>query len=355
MRVQCEAILGAAGLDRLREKSSPSRIWSTPARSLFIAVLAIPALFQPACARTIQVGPDRLYTLPSQAAKIANDGDIIEIDAGDYRSDAAFWRANNLTIRGVGGMAHLKSQGVTVKGKAIWVIKGNDTIVEHIGFYDAKVTSKNGAGIRLDGRDLTVRNSLFRNNQNGILTGKNPESEVLVEHTEFDQNGYGNGQSHNLYIGAIRKFTLRDSVSRRARIGHQVKSRAAENIITNNKLADEVTGNSSYLIDLPEGGRAYIAGNTLQQGALAENFTMVSFGAEKKKPLHAQNALRVENNIFINDRRAGCRLLFVKSGIEPAIVTHNRFVGCSKMEGPIRSEANSYQDRSVLPPTRQGD
>jgi hypothetical protein len=316
-----------------------------------MAVLAGPALFQPASARTIQVGPDRLYTLPSQAAKIAHDGDVIEIDAGDYPADAAFWRANNLTIRGVGGMAHLKSQGTTVKGKAIWVIKGNNTTVEHIGFYDAKVSHKNGAGIRQEGTNLTVRNSLFRNNQNGILTGKNPESEVLVEYTEFDQNGHGDGQSHNLYIGAIRKFTLRDSVSRRARIGHQVKSRAAENIITNNKLADGVTGNSSYLIDLPVGGRAYIAGNTLQQGALAENSTMVSFGAEKKQPLHAQSALRVENNTFINDRRAGCRLLFVREGTEPAVVSHNRFVGCKKMDGPIKSEANQYQERSALPRT----
>ncbi|MDT3706471.1 MAG: right-handed parallel beta-helix repeat-containing protein [Thiobacillus sp.] len=320
-----------------------------------MAILASAALCEPAGARTIQVGPDRLYTLPSQAAKNARDGDVIEIDAGDYPADVAFWRANNLTIRGVGGMAHLKSQGKTAKGKAIWVFKGNDTTVEHIGFHDAKASARNGAGIRLEGADLTVRHSLFRDNQNGILTGKNPESEVLVEHTEFDHNGYGNGQSHNIYIGVIRKFTLRDSVSRRARVGHQVKSRAAENIITDNKLADEVTGNSSYLIDLPVGGIAYIARNTLQQGALAENFTMVSFGADRKEKLHAQNALRVENNTFINDRRAGCRLLFVRDGIEPAVVSHNRFVGCKKMDGPIKSEDNTYQDRSALPPTSERD
>lgn len=317
-----------------------------------MAFLASLALFQPAYARTIQVGPGHLYVLPSEAARIVHDGDIVEIAAGDYTADATLWRANNLTIRGVGGMAHMKSQGKTIKGKAIWVIKGNDTTVENIGFHDARVSSRNGAGIRLEGRNLTVRHSLFRNNENGILTGKNPESEVLIEHTEFDQNGHGDGQSHNLYIGAIRKFTLRDSISRRARVGHQVKSRAAENIITNNKLADEVTGSSSYLIDLPSGGMAHIADNTLQQGALTENSTMVSFGAEKK-PLHVQNALRVENNTFINDRKAGCRLLFVKEGIETAVVTHNRFVGCKRMDGPIDSENNNYQDRSALSPTSE--
>lgn len=346
--MQREANLDARSPGRLRGRRG---LQST---KFLLALLASFALFQPAWARTIQVGPGRLYTLPSEAAKIARDGDIIEIDAGNYAADAAVWRANRLTIRGIGGMAHMMSRGVTVMGKGIWLIRGNDTTVEHIGFHDAQVSSKNGAGIRLEGSNLTVRYCLFRNNENGILTGKNPESEVLVEHTEFDHNGYGNGQSHNLYIGAIRKFTLRDSVSRRAKIGHQVKSRAAENVITNNRLADEVTGHSSYLIDLPAGGRAYIAGNTLQQGAEAENFTMISFGAEKK-PLYAQNALRVEGNTFINDRRAGCRLLFVREGVEPAVVSHNRFVGCRRMDGPIRSDGNTYQDRSVLPRTTEGD
>lgn len=355
LRAKRDAIQDATGANPVRDRSHSSRrAWSVPVKSLVMAILASLALFQSANARTIQVGLGHYYILPSQAAKAARDGDVIEIDAGDYPEDAAFWQANNLTIRGVGGMAHMKSQGVTVKGKAIWVIKGNDITVEHIGFHDARVTSKNGAGIRLEGRNLTVRHSLFRNNENGILTGKNPESEVLVEHSEFDRNGHPSGQSHNLYIGAIRKFTLRDSVSRRAKVGHQVKSRAAENIIVNNRLVDEVTGNSSYLIDLPSGGSAIITGNTLQQGALAENSGMISFGAEKT-PLHTQNTLVVKNNTFINDRRQGCRLLFVKEGTGPAVVAGNRFVGCKRMVGPINSEANNYQDRSALPPTREGN
>lgn len=350
LRKQPEAVRDTVFLMWHRVRSSLLQTFPARTKGLFIILLASFSLFQPAHARTIQVGPDHLYSLPSQAAKIAHDGDIVEIVAGDYSADVTLWRANNLTIRGVGGMAHMKSHGKTFKSKAIWVIKGNDTTVENIGFHDAKVSSKNGAGIRLEGRNLTVRHSLFRNNENGILTGKDPESEVLVEHSEFDQNGHVNGQSHNIYIGAIRKFTLRDSISRRARVGHQVKSRAAENIITNNKLADEVTGTSSYLIDLPSGGIAHIADNTLQQGALTENSTMVSFGAEKRL-LHAQNSLRLDNNVFINDRQSGCRLLFVKAGIEPAVVTRNRFVGCKRMDGPIKSESNTYQSRSAMPPT----
>jgi hypothetical protein len=340
---------GSNRVSRPRRTSSTLRF-----AGLFGAALACLVALQPAFARTIQVGPARLYTLPSQAAKVAHDGDVIEIDAGDYVGDVALWRADKLTIRGAGGTAHMKSQGKTFKGKAIWVIKGDDATVEHVAFYDADVPSKNGAGIRLEGTNLTVRHSLFRNNQNGILTGKNPDSEVLIEHSEFDQapdvKHRPNGIYHNIYIGAIRKFTLRDSVSRRAKVGHQVKSRASENVITNNRLADELTGTSSYLIDLPAGGKAYVAGNTLQQGTLNENSTMVSFGAEKI--LHTQNVLTMENNTLINDA-GSCRLLFVKPGMETASVTNNRFVGCKRMDGPIDAKDNTFQERSALPPTSE--
>ena len=75
-----------------------------------------------AAATTIRVGPTRKYKLPSQAARIAKDGDIVEIDAGLYKGDVALWRQDNLIIRGVGGRAHIDSQGKSSGGKAIWVI-----------------------------------------------------------------------------------------------------------------------------------------------------------------------------------------------------------------------------------------
>src|SRR5206468_6500985 len=75
-------------------------------------------------AKVIQVGPKREIKLPSAAAAIAADGDLIEIDPGNYDGDAAVWRQNRLTIRGVGGRAHLRANGAHAEGKAIWVIKG---------------------------------------------------------------------------------------------------------------------------------------------------------------------------------------------------------------------------------------
>lgn len=75
-----------------------------------------------------QVGPERKIKLPSQAAKFAQPGDTIEIDAAVYLNDYAVWRQENLTLRGVGGMAHLQSNTLIPNGKAIWIVSGNNTV-----------------------------------------------------------------------------------------------------------------------------------------------------------------------------------------------------------------------------------
>lgn len=312
-----------------------------------LLLVCLPASFSLARAATLRVGPQYQLKLPSQAARVAKDGDVVEIEAGNYPRDAAVWRASRLTLRGVNGMAQLVSGGVTVEGKAIWVIKGNDTVVEDVGFFEARVPDQNGAGIRLEGANLTVRRCLFRDNENGILTGANAASEVLVENSEFDHNGFGDGYSHNLYIGAIGRFTLRDSISRQARAGHQVKSRAMINIITGNRLEDGPSGRSSYLIDLPSGGDVEITGNVLQQGPLAENFTMLAYGAENLP--YAVNRLRITGNTFINDRQQGCRAIWVKPALETVEVSGNKFVGCPRIEGKVRESDNQVLPRQGYP------
>lgn len=327
-------------LERTRRARATARAWPSPRlrSSSAIGLLALSLAASAAFADTLKVGPHHPLRLPSQAAALARDGDTIEIEAAYYPGDAAVWRASNLTIRGIGGKAQLLSQGVTAEGKAIWVVKGRNTTIENIAFIDARVPDRNGAGIRLEGANLTVRDCLFRDNENGILTGANPESEVLVEGSEFDHNGHGDGRSHNIYIGAIRKFTLRNSVSQNARIGHQVKSRAAVTLIQNNRIQDGPTGRSSYLIDLPSGGDAVIEGNTLHRGKWAENHTMVAYGAENMP--HAMNQLRVIGNTFVNDLRQGCRLIWVKPRIATAAVSRNRFVGCTRIDGAVQMADN---------------
>jgi hypothetical protein len=50
-----------------------------------------------------RVGPNRELRVPSQAARLVRDGDVVLIDAGVYR-DCAVWRANRLVLRGANGI-----------------------------------------------------------------------------------------------------------------------------------------------------------------------------------------------------------------------------------------------------------
>ncbi len=273
----------------------------------------------------LRVGAKRELKHPSAAAEIARDGDVIEIDAGIYDGDAAVWRQHRLTIRGVGGRAHLRADGAQAEDKGIWVLKGNDTTIESVEFSGAMVPDRNGAGIRLEGAGLTVRDCSFHDNENGILTGANAESDVVVEHSEFAHNGFGDGYTHNLYIGHVKSFTLRFSYIHHALVGHNVKSRALENHITYNRIMDGNDGRSSYDIDLPNGGLSFVIGNVIQQGPATENPTIVSYGAEGLQ--HPVNELYFVNNTVVNDRPAGGRFLFVKDAAQAVRIVNNVFSG----------------------------
>jgi len=281
----------------------------------------------------LRVGAERKLKRPSAAAEIARDGDIIEIDAGIYDGDAAVWRQHRLTIRGVGGRARLRANGAHAEGKAIWVIKGNDTTIEGVEFSGAKVPDRNGAGIRLEGAGLTVRDCYFHNNESGILTGANQASDIVVEHSEFAHNGIRDGQNHNLYIGNVRTFTLRFSYVHHGIVGHNVKSSALRNNITYNRIMDENDGRSSYAVEFPNGGLAFVIGNVIQQGPATENSTIVSYGAEGLT--HPLNQLYFVHNTVVNDLPAGGRFLFVRAGADAARIVNNVFSGRGQwLSGP---------------------
>jgi hypothetical protein len=178
------------------------------------------------------------------------------------------------------------------------VFRGNDVTVQGVEFSGARASGRNGSGIRFLGRNLTVRDSVFHDNEAGVLTWRHPEGDVLIEHSVFYRNGYGDGQSHNIYIGRVRSFVLRFSHSHDSHNGHEVKSRARTNHILYNRLTDEDDGDSSYLIDLPEGGDAYVVGNELLKGARSQNPHAVSYAAED--PDVASGRLWIVNNSFWN-------------------------------------------------------
>jgi len=276
-------------------------------------------------ANVLHVGRGREFATPSLAARAAGNGARIEIEADVYEGDVAVWTQDDLTIIGVHGRPQLKANGADAEGKAIWVVKGDNVTIENIKFVGARVPDRNGAGIRGEGVGLTIRKCVFRDNENGILSGRGRESQIVVENSEFAENGHGDGYSHNIYIGNVRSFTLRGSYSHRARAGHNVKSRALSNYILYNRVMDEDDGTSSYAVDLPNGGVSYLIGNLFQKGPLAQNRTFVAFGAEGLR--NPVNELYVINNTMVNDRPAGSTFLRVWGSPAAVKISNNLFVG----------------------------
>jgi len=272
----------------------------------------------------LHVGPGQQYATPCRAIAAASSGDEIQIDAsGNYDGDVCGWSTNQLTIVGVKGRPKIDAKGRNAAGKAIWVISGNNTTVENIEFTGALAPNHNGAGIRQEGANLTVRRCYFHGNEEGILAGDNPPSQILVETTEFSDNGYHDGQSHNIYVNHIAQFTLRFSYSHDSISGHLVKSRALNNFILYNRLTGE-SGTSSYELDLPNGGRSYVIGNLLQQGPRTENSTIVAYGEEGLT--NPNSELYFVNNTLVNNRGNGT-FIAIGTGAAPVLIQNNIFSG----------------------------
>jgi hypothetical protein len=291
-------------------------------------------------AKTYLVGAGRTYTKPSQIMSLVGDGDTVRIDAGLYSGDVGIWNNNNLVIKGVGGYAHLDANGLNYGGKAIWVVNGNNTYIENIEFSGATVPDQNGAGIRQQGINLTINHCYFHDNEDGILAGDNATSNIIVEYSEFARNGYGDGYSHNIYINHVNSFTAKYSYFHHAKIGHNLKSRAYNNNILYNRIMDEETGTSSYLIDLPNGGYSLVIGNLLMKGPQAQNQRLIEFGAEGLS--NPVNKLYVVNNTMVNKRSISV-FVFVQSGTTEAKIINNIFAGSgTKLSGTADTLTNMY-------------
>jgi Abnormal spindle-like microcephaly-assoc'd, ASPM-SPD-2-Hydin len=311
-------------------------------RSLLLsfAILAFAALSLPARAAILQVGPGKQFATPCAAIAAAAAGDTIQIDSSiAYVGDVCAWATPNLTLQGVGGArAHIDAGGLNSQGKAIWVISGANTTVENIEFSGATVPDHNGAGIRQQADNLTVRNCYFHDNEEGILTDASLTSTITIEFTEFGFNGFGDGQSHNVYIGNIGTLIFRYNYSHHAKIGHLLKTRAAQNFIVYNRLSDEATGTSSYQIDIPNGGLSYVIGNVIEQGPLNDTSTFIAYLEEGTNPGNPSERLFVINNTFANDASSGT-FISPALGAAPVVIKNNIFFG----PGTITNQTSAIQ------------
>lgn len=265
------------------------------ALAAFATLLALPA-----AAATLQVGEGKPYTSLGAAAAAAHDGDTVQIAPGEY-FDCASFRANNLTIAGAGADKTTLTDK-TCSGKALLVIDGNNVTVRDLTLARARVADFNGAGIRAEGGDITVEHVRFVNNQDGILSAANPNMTVLIRDSEFVHNGTceGSGCAHAIYVGAAKLLRVERTKITETRQGHHIKSRAARTEVIDCDLSDGPKGNSSYAIDIPNGGAVVVRGTKIEKGPNSDNHTAaIEIGEEGVTQRTPE--ITVENNSFAVD------------------------------------------------------
>jgi hypothetical protein len=297
------------------------------------ALLLSLLLATPLAAETLRVGPGERFATPSAAARAARDADTVLIAPGTYR-DCAVWRAAGLTIAAMPGGA-VEITGPVCGDKALFVTVGPRISITGIGFRGATSTAGNGAGIRMEGADLTVRNARFIDNQNGILTSANiPQGRLLIEDSLFRANGALLREcAHGLYAGRLALVTIRRSRFEDTRICHHVKSRAARTEILDSVIADGDDRLASYLVDIPNGGDLLLRNSELRKGPRAENTeAAVVIGAEGVT--HPTGTLEIFGNRFTNLMPRGT--VFVRNrSATPVLLQGNTISGqVTVLEGP---------------------
>jgi Right handed beta helix region len=296
----------------------------------------------PCFARVWEVGPSRALTGPGAVASMVRDGDVVILDPGIYR-DCAIWRASGLTIQGRDPPASVARTmmtrpiitGPACADRALFYFVGNNITVRGLTFLHARDSAHNGAGILMEGANLTVSDSQFLDNENGILAGGPDDSVIQIANSLFRGNGACEGAcAHALYAGRrITRLDVRDSTFLDTHVGHGIKSRALKTIVTGCRIEDGETGTSSYLIELPEGGDAEIVDNVLEKGPRSENKeAAISIGVPGRPAVSAH--LDIRGNRFTNDMPD--RVAFVRNQTNgQAILRGNTVTGpVRKLEGP---------------------
>ncbi len=290
---------------------------------------------------TLTVGNGEQYSTIAAAVAASHGGDTINVDAGTYTNDVLNI-SRSLTLQAVGGTVKLVGTAQPANGKGLIDEGGAGVNVAITGFdiSGATVKDMNGAGIRYEGGTLTLDHVNVHNNQNGILANADANGSVTVANSTFANNGIGDGQTHNIYVGAIGSLTVKDSTITSAQVGHDIKSRAASTTITGNTITDGATGTASYEIDLTNGGVGDIENNFIEKGPNAQNPIAITSGEEGN--VYANSSLVVKNNTIVTSYTAHSSTAVVNKTGATASISGNQLYGWSTVaSGPANVGGNT--------------
>ena len=239
------------------------------ARLALLAALATsPCGSARAPAATIAVGPDRPMTSPAAAVASANEGDTIAIDEGEY-FECLRARTPGLTIEGRGSGAVFTD--TTCDGKAIIVVQADRLTLRNLTLQRARVPDGNGAGIRAEGRRLTLERLHFINNQAGLITTDDPAAEIAITDSRFTDTGRCTQDrcSGAIMAGRIRRLRLERVEIAGVDGAHAIVSSAAATGIIDSRIIDTDRTGASFQLAILSGGSLLLEGTTLRKSSRA--------------------------------------------------------------------------------------
>ncbi len=272
--------------------------------AIAVSLLAFSPLAGPATAPAIaqQSGP---YTVAATGRSYDRLQDAVNaIGAADGAIRIAPGRHSDCAVQQQGRVVFIAAQpgtaifdGGACEGKATLVLRGTAAHVEGLIFQNIRVADRNGAGIRLEKGDLSVKQSWFRDSEQGILSGNDSAGEITVEKSTFTRlGGCPDGMcSHSIYIGDYGSLTVNRCRFEAGTGGHYVKSRAARISVTQSSFDDSAGRETNYMIDLPGGAGGAITGNVFVQGRNKENYSAFITVAPEGKT-HPSNGLQIADN-----------------------------------------------------------
>lgn len=271
------------------------RIFSTAL--LLSTALAASAFAQGQAGTFTVVETGRAYASLGDAIGSIGDGrGTIMVGPGTYRQ-CAVQQGGDVTIRAA-TPGTVIFDGVPCEGKAALVLRGRSSAVEGIVFQNIRVPDGNGAGIRLESGNLSVTNSLFRNSEEGILTGDYDGGQVTVDKSTFRKLGRCDRDldcAHGIYIGRLASLSVTNSRFDQGDGGHYLKTRTGRVTITGNSFDDSGGHLTNYMIDLSNGATGIISGNEMVQGKDKDNWSaFITVAPEGRE--HSSAGLRIENN-----------------------------------------------------------
>jgi hypothetical protein len=322
-------------------------------KTLFMAAALLATTAGAAVADTtvLSVGQSGQYATISAAVAAADadtnltDDYVISVAPGTYTNDSPqVTRPMTIQAAVPGSAVILNAPAPLANEKGIILTFANLT-VDGLTLEGANIANSlggNAAGIRAEmgsqNYTLTVQNTTFIGNQTGVLTDASFPLNVVLINDIFMNNGNPNppepgGTTHGIYIGSnLQSLNAMGNEFCGTNVGHDIKSRAAVNIIENNTIYNGAAdlnqpscnvGSSSFALDLPNGGAALVVGNTMIKGTAAATPILFAYGEEGL--LDPTNSIIFINNTMDGSYPGATGILDAPSPPIPVVGNDNTF------------------------------